>query len=49
MAHDKVAEQEMMPESISEDAFYENIGQYGDEMVKIVRIEKAKDIPLVRK
>lgn len=46
LAHDKVAEQEMMPESISEDAFYENIGQYGDEMVKIVRIEKAKDIPL---
>ncbi|CAI9572016.1 unnamed protein product [Staurois parvus] len=46
LAHDKVAEQEMMPESISEDKFYENIGQYGDEMVKIVRIEKAKDIPL---
>lgn len=46
LAHDKVAEQEMMPESISEDTFYENIGQYGDEMVKIVRIEKAKDIPL---
>ncbi|XP_040188817.1 MAGUK p55 subfamily member 5 isoform X2 [Rana temporaria] len=46
LAHDKVAEQEMMPESISEDAFYENIGQYGDEMVKLVRIEKAKDIPL---
>ncbi|XP_018430162.1 PREDICTED: MAGUK p55 subfamily member 5-like, partial [Nanorana parkeri] len=46
LAHDKVAEQEMMPESVPEDTFYENIGQYGDEMVKIVRIEKAKDIPL---
>ncbi|KAM5129035.1 protein PALS1 [Mantella aurantiaca] len=46
LAHDKVAEQEMIPELISEDQFYENVGQYGDEMVKIVRIEKAKDIPL---
>nr|DBA14166.1 TPA: hypothetical protein GDO54_005175 [Pyxicephalus adspersus] len=46
LAHDKVAEQEMMPEYVSEDTCYENIGQYGDEMVKIVRIEKAKDIPL---
>ncbi|XP_063804219.1 protein PALS1 isoform X1 [Pseudophryne corroboree] len=46
LAHDKVAEQEMMPESVSEEKFYENIGQYGDEMVKIVRIEKARDIPL---
>lgn len=45
-AHDKVAEQEMMPESVSEDRFYENIAQYGDETVKIVRIDKARDIPL---
>ncbi|OCT68847.1 hypothetical protein XELAEV_18040151mg [Xenopus laevis] len=46
LAHDKVAEQEMMPEPSSEDCFYENIGLYGDETVKIVRIDKARDIPL---
>ncbi|KAE8587796.1 hypothetical protein XENTR_v10022115 [Xenopus tropicalis] len=46
LAHDKVAEQEMMPEPASDDYFYENIGLYGDETVKIVRIEKARDIPL---
>ncbi|XP_053553659.1 protein PALS1 [Bombina bombina] len=46
LAHDKVAEQEMMPEPVSEERYYENIGQYGDETVKIVRIEKARDIPL---
>ncbi|XP_041430342.1 MAGUK p55 subfamily member 5 [Xenopus laevis] len=46
LAHDKVAEQEMMPEPASEDRFYEDIGLYGDETVKIVRIEKSRDIPL---
>ncbi|KAM4690113.1 protein PALS1 [Rhinophrynus dorsalis] len=46
LAHDKVAEQEMMLEPASEERYYENYGQYGDEMVKIVRIEKARDIPL---
>ncbi|KAM9294095.1 protein PALS1 [Gastrophryne carolinensis] len=46
VAHDKVAEQEMMTESLSDEMFYENVAQYGDETVKIVRIEKAKDIPL---
>uniref|UniRef100_A0A8C5MUN8 Protein PALS1 n=1 Tax=Leptobrachium leishanense TaxID=445787 RepID=A0A8C5MUN8_9ANUR len=48
LAHDKIAEQEMMPEpvSVSEERYVETIGQYGDEMVKIVRIEKARDIPL---
>ncbi|XP_075048587.1 protein PALS1 [Mixophyes fleayi] len=46
LAHDKVAEQEMMPEYVSENDFHENIVKYGDETVKIVRIEKARDIPL---
>lgn len=46
MAHDKVAEQEMQPEPVTEDRFYESVSQYGGETVKIVRIEKARDIPL---
>uniref|UniRef100_G1T2F4 Protein PALS1 n=1 Tax=Oryctolagus cuniculus TaxID=9986 RepID=G1T2F4_RABIT len=46
LAHDKVAEQEMQLEPISEERVYESIGQYGGETVKIVRIEKARDIPL---
>lgn len=47
MAHDKVAEQEMQPESVADEKVYENVGVYGGETVKIVRIEKARDIPLV--
>ncbi|XP_029454727.1 MAGUK p55 subfamily member 5 [Rhinatrema bivittatum] len=46
LTHDKVAEQEMQPESMTEERVYESIGQYGGETVKIVRIEKARDIPL---
>uniref|UniRef100_A0A2K6FBE0 Protein PALS1 n=1 Tax=Propithecus coquereli TaxID=379532 RepID=A0A2K6FBE0_PROCO len=46
LAHDKVAEQEMQLEPITEERVYESIGQYGGETVKIVRIEKARDIPL---
>lgn len=47
LAHDKVAEQEMQPESVTDEKIYENVGVYGGETVKIVRIEKARDIPLV--
>lgn len=47
LAHDKVAEQEMQLEPIADERVYESIGQYGGETVKIVRIEKARDIPLV--
>lgn len=47
LAHDKVAEQEMQLEPITDERVYESIGQYGGETVKIVRIEKARDIPLV--
>uniref|UniRef100_A0A671KXA9 Protein PALS1 n=1 Tax=Sinocyclocheilus anshuiensis TaxID=1608454 RepID=A0A671KXA9_9TELE len=47
MAHDSVAEQEMQLEplvpSVSQS---ETLTQWGGETVKIVRIEKAKDIPL---
>ncbi|XP_034273481.1 protein PALS1 isoform X1 [Pantherophis guttatus] len=46
LAHDKVAEQEMQPESVADEKLYENVGVYGGETVKIVRIEKARDIPL---
>lgn len=49
LAHDKVAEQEMQPEPMTEEKIYENVGLYGGETVKIVRIEKARDIPLVSK
>ncbi|XP_076200970.1 protein PALS1 isoform X2 [Aptenodytes patagonicus] len=46
LAHDKVAEQEMQPEPVTDEKIYENVGVYGGETVKIVRIEKARDIPL---
>ncbi|XP_066853800.1 protein PALS1 isoform X2 [Anser cygnoides] len=46
LAHDKVAEQEMQPEAVTDEKIYENVGTYGGETVKIVRIEKARDIPL---
>ncbi|XP_062434092.1 protein PALS1 isoform X3 [Rhea pennata] len=46
LAHDKVAEQEMQPEPLTDEKIYENVGVYGGETVKIVRIEKARDIPL---
>uniref|UniRef100_J3S4M1 Protein PALS1 n=3 Tax=Crotalus TaxID=8728 RepID=J3S4M1_CROAD len=46
LAHDKIAEQEMQPESVADEKIYENVGVYGGETVKIVRIEKARDIPL---
>uniref|UniRef100_A0A8C8R956 Protein PALS1 n=1 Tax=Pelusios castaneus TaxID=367368 RepID=A0A8C8R956_9SAUR len=46
LAHDKVAEQEMQPEPVTNEKVYENVGLYGGETVKIVRIEKARDIPL---
>ncbi|XP_043929959.1 protein PALS1 [Protopterus annectens] len=46
-AHDRVAEQEMQLEPvIAEDHVYERVAQYGGETVKIVRIEKARDVPL---
>lgn len=37
----------MQPESVTDERIYENVGVYGGETVKIVRIEKARDIPLV--
>ncbi|KAF3831069.1 hypothetical protein GH733_002307 [Mirounga leonina] len=46
LAHDKVAEQEMQLEPFIDERVYESVGQYGGETVKIVRIEKARDIPL---
>ncbi|XP_065542778.1 protein PALS1 isoform X2 [Lathamus discolor] len=46
LAHDKVAEQEMQPDPVTDEKIYENVGVYGGETVKIVRIEKARDIPL---
>ncbi|XP_012693554.1 protein PALS1-like [Clupea harengus] len=47
LAHDGIAEQEMQfePESFQEQPC-ENLAQWGGETVKIVRIEKARDIPL---
>lgn len=49
LAHDRVAEQEMQPEPMGLlDGPCETLTQWGGETVKIVRIEKAKDIPLVR-
>lgn len=44
-AHDSIAEKEMEPEPLP--AQGETLTQWGGETVKIVRIEKAKDIPLV--
>ncbi|XP_026869871.1 MAGUK p55 subfamily member 5-A [Electrophorus electricus] len=47
LAHDSVAEQEMQPEPLGPlDNPSETLAQWGGETVKIVRIEKAKDIPL---
>ncbi|KAG9336077.1 hypothetical protein JZ751_002424 [Albula glossodonta] len=46
-AHDTVAEQEMKPEPLGpNDGPCETLTQYGGETVKIVRLEKARDIPL---
>lgn len=44
LAHDGIAEREMEPESLP--AQGETLSQWGGETVKIVRIEKAQDIPL---
>ncbi|PWA15967.1 hypothetical protein CCH79_00020941, partial [Gambusia affinis] len=43
-AHDGVAEREMEPESDPLEG--ETVAQWGGETVKIVRIEKARDVPL---
>lgn len=49
VAHDSVAEQEMQPEPVGPlQSPCETLTQWGGETVKIVRIEKSKDIPLVR-
>lgn len=45
-AHDSIAETEMQLEPTP--AQGETLTQWGGETVKIVRIEKARDIPLVR-
>lgn len=45
-AHDGVAEREMEPESDPLEG--ETVTQWDGETVKIVRIEKARDVPLVR-
>lgn len=37
----------MQPDLVTDEKIYENVGVYGGETVKIVRIEKARDIPLV--
>ncbi|CAF99012.1 unnamed protein product, partial [Tetraodon nigroviridis] len=44
-AHDSIAEKEMEPEPLPTQG--ETLTQWGGETVKIIRIEKAKDIPLV--
>lgn len=46
LAHDSIAETEMQPEPLPTQG--ETLTQWGGETVKIVRIEKAPDIPLVR-
>ncbi|TWW71667.1 MAGUK p55 subfamily member 5-A [Takifugu flavidus] len=43
-AHDSIAEKEMEPEPLPTQG--ETLTQWGGETVKIIRIEKAKDIPL---
>ncbi|KAM6131450.1 LOW QUALITY PROTEIN: protein PALS1 [Pterocles gutturalis] len=45
LAHDKVAEQEMQPEPVTDEKIYEKGGRVRGETVNIVRIEKARDIP----
>ena len=48
LAHDCVAEQEMQLEPVTPPGGpCETLTQWGGETVKIVRIEKARDIPLV--
>nr|XP_057946859.1 protein PALS1-like [Doryrhamphus excisus] len=44
VAHDSIAEREMEPEPLSSQT--ETLRQWGGEPVKIVQIEKARDIPL---
>ncbi|XP_053701606.1 protein PALS1 [Synchiropus splendidus] len=44
LAHDAIAENEMQPEPLPDEA--ETLTQWGGETVKIVRIEKAQDVPL---
>uniref|UniRef100_A0A3Q3VX63 Protein PALS1 n=1 Tax=Mola mola TaxID=94237 RepID=A0A3Q3VX63_MOLML len=44
LAHDSIAEREMQPESLPTQG--ETLTQWGGETVKIIRIEKAQDIPL---
>uniref|UniRef100_A0A673CX59 MAGUK p55 subfamily member 5-A-like n=1 Tax=Sphaeramia orbicularis TaxID=375764 RepID=A0A673CX59_9TELE len=44
VAHDSIAEREMQPEALPTQG--ETLTQWGGETVKIVRIEKAQDIPL---
>lgn len=44
LAHDSIAEREMQPEPLPTQG--ETLTQWGGETVKIVRIEKAQDIPL---
>lgn len=46
LTHDNIAEKEMQPETLP--AQGETLTQWGGETVKIVRIEKARDVPLVR-
>uniref|UniRef100_A0A3Q0RBK9 Protein PALS1 n=1 Tax=Amphilophus citrinellus TaxID=61819 RepID=A0A3Q0RBK9_AMPCI len=44
LAHDSIAEREMQPETLPAEG--ETLTQWGGETVKIVRIEKARDVPL---
>uniref|UniRef100_A0A3P8WER8 Protein PALS1 n=1 Tax=Cynoglossus semilaevis TaxID=244447 RepID=A0A3P8WER8_CYNSE len=44
LTHDNIAEKEMQPETLP--AQGETLTQWGGETVKIVRIEKARDVPL---
>ncbi|CAB1335492.1 unnamed protein product, partial [Coregonus sp. 'balchen'] len=46
LAHDYVAEQEMQLEPLTPDGPCEALTQWGGDAVKIVRMEKARDIPL---
>lgn len=45
LTHDSIAEMEMQLEPLPAEG--EMLTQWGGETVKIVRIEKARDIPLV--
>ena len=44
-AHDSIAEKEMEPEAPPTQG--ETLTQWGGETAKVIRIEKAKDVPLV--